>query len=951
MLYSLAGFVAVPLVVKHMLETRAAGALHRSISLVQARFNPYTLTLKLRGLTVAQKAPGKDQGAFVSLDELLVNMQIRSIFQRAVVIREIRLTAPRVQLVRLNDGRFNFSDLIGEKTGTPAQDSGPPPRIVLEALKINQGSIQWQDKATDPAFKTGLANLDVELTGLDTKAQSPPAQFAVRARSDADETLALHGQVSADPMDIKADLDLAGIVPARYRPYYHPFLNALRIDQGRIDLKAGLAWSGSTRRISAITLDIKNLALSNSDSGKALMNLPGLSLAGGAVDLGARTLDLGTITGQDGRIDLERDAKGQLNVLAAMAADKPGGQAPQPGESAQPWTVALGKLDLSGFKIGFKDHQPAQPADLALDQVTVKGADLSTRAESSGRIEVGLRWADSGRVDVGGDIKLVPLQADLQVVGQNLDLRPLQPYISDQVRLVVTSGLLGAKGRFSLNQPENQPLHMRFTGRGSLTEFKSLDMDKGTEFLSFKSLFLNAIALETPPLRLSIDEVALTDFSNRLIIAADGTANVADIFSGKRREAAPPQDAKAPPAPAPAGPDQSPSIQVKTITLQGGRLDFSDLSVDPQVRLPMQALGGRISGLDNIKTDKADVLLQGKVNSDVPLEISGQINPLIPQPYVNLKISLKGIDLSPFSPYSRKYLGYDLHKGQLTLNLTYLVDENKLKGINKVYLHQLTLGQSVPSPEATSLPIKLAIALLKDRDGNIDLDLPVQGNLNDPQFSIGHIVAKMFIHLITDIVTSPFKILGAIFGGGEELAYLNYEPGQALITPENQTKLDKLAKILYERPALNLEIQGETDPVSDTEGLRAQRFEEELKTVKLKQMLSRGEKAVPLDQISITPQEREALIRAAFAAATFPKPREPNGALKKLSLDEMQKLLFTAIAVNEGDLRFLAYQRATLAKEDLNTRGGVGASRLFVVEPPPVKMGAKGKRRVKFSFK
>jgi hypothetical protein len=251
----------------------------------------------------------------------------------------------------------------------------------------------------------------------------------------------------------------------------------------------------------------------------------------------------------------------------------------------------------------------------------------------------------------------------------------------------------------------------------------------------------------------------------------------------------------------------------------------------------------------------------------------------------------------------------------------------------------------VPSPSATKLPIKLAIALLKDRNGNIDLDLPVKGDLDDPEFSIGGIVFKMLGNLILEIVTSPFKILGALFGGGEELSQIDFDPGVAELSAENGTRLDGLAKILFERPGLNLEIQGRFSNEDDSEGLRIARFDRQLKAARLKSMLAAGQRAVPLEDITISDQEREQLVRKAYATADFPKPRDDKGQEKLLPPEEMEKMLYTAIEITDDDLRQLAHQRALAAKTHLLGTGKVPAERLFILEVDA------GNRQVKFSLK
>ena len=223
-------------------------------------------------------------------------------------------------------------------------------------------------------------------------------------------------------------------------------------------------------------------------------------------------------------------------------------------------------------------------------------------------------------------------------------------------------------------------------------------------------------------------------------------------------------------------------------------MDFSDHFIKPNYNARFQDLGGRVSGLESFAEKRADVLLEGMWGSHAPVKITGQINPLIENPYVDLNLNISDIELSPFSPYSGKYIGYILEKGKLTFNVAYRMENRKQEATNGIYINQLTLGDSVESPDAVSLPIKLAIALLKDREGNIVLDLPVSGSLDDPQFKIGKMVLTILKNLIVKIVTSPFAALGALAGGGEGLSYLEFDAGISEINAENGQKMVKSAQ-------------------------------------------------------------------------------------------------------------------------------------------------------------
>ena len=851
--------MAVPLVVRHILENKAPITLKRNVAVERVRFNPFTLTARLYGLSVGARDDGKP---FVDVQDLTVNLQAVSLFKGALVIKQLLVVQPRLHIQRVTANRFNFSDLIPAPAPSP-EPAAKPMRLVLSSLVVANGRVVFQDQAAAEPFETTLSEIALTLGGLDTQPQAPPAAFDVALQADSGAALAVSGSLSPSPLDVQADLELKNLTIDTYRAYYKTYLNETAIKQGRVDLKARLKWSDKAQTVENGELTVADLAVQRSVEPAPMVSVGRLAVAGVHVDLPGRTIQVNHIETSQGRIQVIRDKQGGLNLLQALALDTGGEGKPAPSGNAVPaWRIDLSEANLGTYAVGFSDQYPAQPATLALDAVSLSVKDLSTRPEHPAQLSFEAAWGDKGKMAVQGNLAVVPLKAELAITAENLDIRPLQPYLSEQMRLLVTSGFAGTTGTLKIAASQQAPAAISYRGKASLTEFKSVDADKVGDFLAFNSLYINDLALDTAPLSITVNEVALTDFYNRLIIDGKGTSNIALITGKARAEEQPrtdqPTDGKPDPqaetqsgqAPEKPAPEKAPpapaAVSVKTVTLQGGKVDFTDLSIKPTVHLPMTQISGRVSGLDTIQENKADVFLKGKINDNVPMEITGQVNPLIAKPFVDLKLSVVGIDLSPFTPYSGKYLGHTLERGQLSMDLKYLLADNRLQADNKIVLNQLTLGNTVASPSATKLPVKLAIALLKDRQGNIDIDLPVSGNIDDPEFSLGGIIGKMLVNLIVSIVTSPFKMLGALFGGGEELAFMDFDPGSADITPENSGKLDTLAKILYERPNLKLEIQGRINTEGDTDGLRRLRFERSSKQPSSKTWLRPAARQSPL---------------------------------------------------------------------------------------------------------
>ncbi|MDP2156919.1 MAG: DUF748 domain-containing protein, partial [Nitrospirota bacterium] len=482
------------------------------------------------------------------------------------------------------------------------------------------------------------------------------------------------------------------------------------------------------------------------------------------------------------------------------------------------------------------------------------------------------------------------------------------------------------------------------------------------------------------PLVIKINEVALSDFYARTIINADGSINLQNIVEKGEQEQAEDKDkaevevkkekaeaqvkvetekgtnnqGKNGSAMATGTDEVKKMVTIEKFTLQGGTVNFSDRHIKPNFSTNMLEMGGRVTGLSSEETKMADVELRGKLDNYAPLEIIGKINPLRDDLFVDLTISFKDMDLSQLTPYSGRYLGYVIEKGKLGLNLHYLIEKKKLDSQNKILLNQFTLGSQVDSPDATKLPVKLAIALLKNRRGEIDLDIPVSGQIDDPQFSIGRIIIKILLNLLVKAATSPFALLGSLFGGGEELSYVEFDHGLSNLNEAGIKKIDTLIKALNDRPTLKIDIEGHADMDKDREGLKQLLFNRKIKAQKLKDTVKQGTTAVSVDEVKIEPAEYAKYLKLAYKAEKFPKPRNFIGMAKDLPVAEMEKLMLTHIEVKDGDLRMLASQRALAVKDLILKAKLVEQERIFLVEPKTLQPEKKEKvknSRVDFRLK
>jgi hypothetical protein len=382
-------------------------------------------------------------------------------------------------------------------------------------------------------------------------------------------------------------------------------------------------------------------------------------------------------------------------------------------------------------------------------------------------------------------------------------------------------------------------------------------------------------------------------------------------------------------------------IRIGKVTLQGGSVNFTDNFVKPNYSANLRQIGGRINGLSSAQGTVATLDLRGSYDRIAPLSIKARLNPLTKEPFLDLEADVKGVEMTSFSPYSGKYAGYSIAKGKLSLFVKYRIENRQLLAENRVFLDQLTFGDPVDSPEATKLPVTLAVALLKNRAGEIDINLPVSGSLDDPQFSVGGLVIKVIVNLLVKAVTSPFALLGSLFSGGEELSHVDFAVGRATLDTTAQQRLDKLAAALIDRPALKLEIAGSVDTLADREGLKLAMIERKMRRLKRDDLTKKGIESGSADEIDITAGERTALLERVYRAEKFPKPRNLVGLVKSLPAEEMEKLIVTNTQISDDDLRELGDRRAARVRDWLVEKSSAPTERIFLL--PAKLIGDEGR--------
>nr|WP_320131834.1 DUF748 domain-containing protein [uncultured Holophaga sp.] len=936
-LYSLLGFLLLPLLLRRQLPQRLGGVLHRQVTLQKVRLNPFALSLTLEGLEVKDR----DGQPFFGFDRLYVNLKLRSVLGNPA-FDAIELDAPHGRVVVGRDGKLNFADLLegGEPAPKPASPAKPLD-LFIGHLKVEGGRFAFQDLSLPRPFATVIGPLGLELTDFRTQRDSRNP-YAFQGTMGNGERFAWSGTFSLDPIRSQGRLLLGNLDLPHYSPYFTDRV-AFDLKGGRLDVQATytLAWSEGQQvlKIDDGNLAMKGLVLAPRTGGGASLELPSLELKGARADLLASSAHADSVLLRGLQVKGTRLPGGQID-LVQLLTPRP---SPEPEKPSKPFKLTLGTLALEGAKVSFEDRVPRWPVRLDLQDLALHLRDFSLEPQHASQLDLSVRVGEKGTLRAEGELKPLVPSLDLKVQGDALELPPFSPYLQASLPMRVNRGRLGFEGR----------LRAAFTGRPSdavtyegglgLDEVDLADAEKGESFFRQRALRLGGMVFGTRPLAFRAKTLDLRQPQVLLVVDRDGRSNL-DRALGTPVPGATPTGTPVPAAAGtPSGP--SPVILLARVSLAGGRLSLLDRSVQPSAVLTLTGLEGSYLGLSTEPSALAKVSLKGMVGGVGPLSLEGRAMPLRHDKDTDLTLSVRNTEMTDGSPYSGKFLGYTIRKGKLELAAHMGIQQRKLDMLSKLTMDQFFLGDKVESPDAMHLPIKLALAILRDRQGVIKLELPVDGNLDDPDFHYGKIIWRAIVNIFTKLAASPFKALGSLFGGGDQdLSLVDFQPGSAVLAPEAAKKLGILVKALHERPALSLELEGVAGEPADGAALRQEALEARLRLAKLQALRQKnpGQTEQPVGA-----EEREKWLRLVYAI-TFPQAKDSKE--KTPDAAGMEQRLLGAMPVEPGRFAELADARGKAVLAALLAGGQVEPSRVFSVRGGE-RAAKEGGSRVYFGLK
>ena len=933
-LYSVLGFLILPGVGLRIINQQLANYATVPARLDRLEFNPFSLELTLWGFRVGE--PGKEQ---VGFERLYTNLQADSLWTKALHLADVQLDKPKTELLFNKDGTLNLTQLfkLPASEPTPSDPESKPFPLRIDNIKLADGYLHFTDMRPGEPIEFLYDSMDLELKNLSTLPDDN-ADMTLVAAGPAGGRIDWTGTLSLVPITSNGKLKVTDGKMKVWWPYVRDAL-PLALEDGVLNFSTdySLNLSKETEMVlSNASASIAPLKI-NAPDGRPLVRLERLDISDTSVDLAKQQGVVGKINSQNLSTWAARDKDGQLywQTLFASQPEKASAktdevvtvEAPKaaPVAPGKPWEVLLKDVDLRDYRVHLADKEPKTPVALDIGplNLNLKNFDSLNRSPFTLNLDTGV--GKQGKLTASGDVNLSPVSARLKVTSKDIDLRIAQAYIDPFIRLELRSGMLGSDLAVDLKSTE--PLAFTVAGRAQVDQLHTLDTLKNRDFLKWQKLVLEDVKYQHGD-SLSLARVNFEKPYVRFMINDDRTTNIDDLLI--------PQPAGSTAAKSTASKEKPLGIHIGAIAINDGSANFADFSLTPNFQTAVQQLNGLIGTIDSRNPKPAPVNIAGKVDRYAPVTIKGSVNPFDPMASLDIATSFKRVELTTLTPYSGKFAGYRIRKGRLNLDLHYLITNGQLKAENKLVVEQLQLGEKVDSPDAVDLPIKLAIALLKDTDGKISIELPISGDLNNPQFSVMPIIWQTVRNLVLRAAQAPFKFIGGLINGGgaEDLGTVAFAPGSSELSPEAQKALTTLAQALKERPALRLEIEGTAAQSSDGPLIAKERLEREYQYTYYKILQRRGDK-VPAKAglLTVPDDEKGPLLEGIYRTRL---KQQPPAEWKELSRDEraakMSDALIDFWSKSEVLLRQLGQDRASSIKDYLVDKGGLADDRVYFID-------------------
>lgn len=946
--YGLLGFLILPGVAQRVVNQQLVQYATVPARLERIEFNPFSLALTLFNLRL-----GEADQPQLGFERLYLDLQWSSLWRRALQIEDIELIQLHTDVVLDKDGNLNLTQLfdVPPSDEQPKETEQEPFALSIARLQLVEGSVRFADQRPEEPIDFLLDSLNFELLNFATRSNDA-ADAVLVATGPSGARVDWKGQLNLTPVSSSGQLEVSNLVLKDFWAYAQDAV-PLRLQEGRLNFASDyqLNLADSTElQLSNLKAQLAPLKLDTPD-GEPLVRLETLEISETSLDLLKQRVVIGKLRSHALETWVTREGDGALNWQTLLTPSTPTGkqQDPSRASAASPpdstttdsaaeresaWQVVLRDAQLRDYRLHVNDRVPEEDVALELGPLNLDVADFDSRGTTPFKLELNTRVGNQGNLRAAGQLQLEPPTGQLDISTEDIDLRIAQAYLTPFVHLELRSGMLASELNVELTGTE--PLAFTVGGAAEVTQLHTLDTINNRDFVKWQRLKLGGLEYRHPEL-LQIERIELSQPYARFIINPDLTTNINDLLVDKTAS----NDIVSETAEA-----EPLAIRIGGIDIEDGSANFSDLSLRPPFITAVQELDGQIGTIDNRAQRPATVDVEGKVDRYAPVTIEGSLTPFDPLQSLDITTRFRQVELTTLSPYSGKFAGYRIRKGRLDLDLHYRIQQGQLNAENKVVLQQLQLGEKVDSPEAVDLPVRLAVALLKDSQGTISLELPVQGNLNNPQFDVMPIVWQTLRNLITRAVKAPFKFLAGLAGNDQaDLSQILFAPGSSELEQQARSNLDALGRVLQERPVLRLEVEGQSSPQADGPLLAEQWLQREYQETWYKVLQRRGDK-VPADaeQLEIGEEEKTAMLEGIYRSRLGQQPPSEWESLdEQVRSKRMRDAVISSRADSTALLRRLSRARAASIKDYLVDQAGLKDSRVYLLDTGITQTAGEGR--------
>jgi hypothetical protein len=937
-IYILLGFFLIPTLIKSQLPALIQQETGRKTSVATVRFDPFSLQLRLQGFALQEP----DGQQFVGFDELFIDINgLESIAQTALVVDKMSLSKPAVRIARDKQGQFNFKDLLKDK-GEAKQDSTGIFPINIARLSIAEGRLDWEDAHYDSPEKETAYPINLDIENFTTQADQQ-FKLGLSLELNSGGKLDWQGAISLNPLSSTGHIKLEKVQLPRIQALAlqdYAQLDLQGYELIEADYKADYVGDKFSVSLNQSKLELHDFQVSATAHDKPMVKMVKFAVQGIGFDLNKNELTIDSVSADNADFTVWLNPEGVLSyqsLLPVAKAEEP------PAETTEktPWSIKVNHFALNNCGLSFEDQTLKEPVTITVKPINFQLANYNNEAGASLPFQLSAGLNETGLIKLDGNAVIEPLSAQIAVNAKGVDLTKFQSYVDQFAKLDIIDGKLAADGKVTVAKSAQDKVGIKFAGNTEISDLITRDQLKNKDFIKWESLKLKGIDADLPANQYSANTLTINKPYVRIVIKNDRTNNFNDVLLAEQKHEKATQKPAVKTAKKTQAEADKPEYKLGKIEVIDGSSDFSDLSLILPFAAQIKSLGGGASNLSSDKKSTIKVDLKGTAYDLAPVDVKGEINPS--RGDFDVSVNFTGMPMPLISSYMVQFAGYKVEKGKMSLELNYKVSNNELTATNNILIDRLELGEKVENPNAVSLPLELAVALMKDADGRIRLDIPITGSLEDPKFSVTHLIVDALVNAIGKVITSPFRALASLVGSEADLSTISFPAGTADLDKKQTDKLDDLVKALNKRQELKLEIKGAAFQEQDWPAVSDDALYDQLKRIKADEINKQGGRKIRAEHVVISDQDYRRLMEQLFVEK-FPSLVEKTllgrvrivGTKADTSTHEFYAIakekLSAIIKPEEQRLKGLAAERAQAIAKYIVQKGGIANERVFILD-------------------